>query len=110
MELEILDLQVASDLSGLALTLSYCIPSTCRAKDFEEIFNSYLQDMELPLMATIAEEYCQTNEGKSLATEDWILCKNPLIYFVNIYLKYDLWRRPVVRGRVSKYVTNGYRK
>jgi hypothetical protein len=72
MELEILNLQVSFDSSELALRLSYCIPSTCRAKDFEGIINSYLQDMELPLMATIAEEYCQTNEGKSLATEDWI--------------------------------------
>ncbi|XP_033609915.1 nose resistant to fluoxetine protein 6-like [Cryptotermes secundus] len=66
------DRTVAFDLSDLSLTLSYCIPSTCSAKDFEGIFNSYLQDMNLPLMTSVAEEYCQTNEGKSLATEDWI--------------------------------------
>jgi hypothetical protein len=72
MELVILNLQAASVSSGTSLTLSYCIPSTCSAKDFEEILNSYLQDMNLPLMATIAENSCQTNKGKSLATEDWI--------------------------------------
>jgi hypothetical protein len=72
MESEILNLQVVSGLSDMVLTLSYCIPSTCSAKDFEGILNSYLQDMDLPLMATVAEENCQTNEGKSLATEDWI--------------------------------------
>jgi hypothetical protein len=72
MELEILNLQVSFGSSELAITLSYCIPSTCGAKDFEGIINSYLQDMDLPLTATVSEEYCQTNEGKSLATEDWI--------------------------------------
>ncbi|PNF21736.1 hypothetical protein B7P43_G10360 [Cryptotermes secundus] len=66
------DRTVAFDLSDLSLTLSYCIPSTCSAKDFEEIFTSYLQDRNLPVMTSVAEEYCQTNEGKSLATEDWI--------------------------------------
>ncbi|PNF21712.1 hypothetical protein B7P43_G10359 [Cryptotermes secundus] len=66
------DRTVSFDLSDLGLTLSYCIPSTCSAKDFEGIFNSYLQDMNLPLVTSVAEEYCQTNEGKSLATEDWI--------------------------------------
>jgi hypothetical protein len=72
MEFEIFNLQLPPGLSNLALSLSYCVPSTCSAKDFEGIFNSYLQDWNLPLTATVAEDYCQTSEGKSLATEDWI--------------------------------------
>jgi len=55
-----------------ALTLSYCIPSTCTAKDLEDIFNSYLQGINLSITATTNEEYCQTNEGKELGTEDWV--------------------------------------
>jgi hypothetical protein len=57
---------------AMVLTLSYCIPSTCTAKDLEDIFDSYLQDINLPITATANEEYCQTNEKKELGTEDWV--------------------------------------
>jgi hypothetical protein len=57
---------------SMALTLSYCTPSTCTAMDLEKIFNSYLQSINLPITATINEEFCQTNEGKEFGTEDWV--------------------------------------
>jgi hypothetical protein len=71
-ELEIFNLQVASELLGMVLTLSYCIPSTCSAEAFEVIASSFLQAQNIPLQVSVSEEYCHTNEGKSFATEDWI--------------------------------------
>jgi hypothetical protein len=68
----VVNLQAISSKVAMALTLSYCIPSTCTAKDLEDIFNSYLQDINLNITATTNEEYCQTNEGKELGTEDWV--------------------------------------
>ena len=66
----VVTLQEILSAVSTALTLSFCIPSTCTAKDLEDIFNSYLQDINLPITATTNEEYCQTNEGKELGTED----------------------------------------
>jgi hypothetical protein len=68
----VVNLQAILSEVSMALTLSYCIPSTCTAKDLEDIFNSYLQDINLPITATTNEEYCQTNEGKELGTDDWV--------------------------------------
>jgi hypothetical protein len=52
--------------------LSYCIPSTCTPKDFADIFNSYLQEINISITAITNEEACQTSEGKELGTEDWV--------------------------------------
>jgi hypothetical protein len=71
-ELVIVNLQVASDLLGMVLTLSYCIPSTCSAEGFEVIVSSFLQAQNIPLKVSVSEEFCHTIERKSLATEDWI--------------------------------------
>jgi hypothetical protein len=68
----VVNLQAMLSEVAVALTLSYCIPSTCTAKDLEDIFNSYLQNINLPITATANEEYCQINEGKELGTEDWV--------------------------------------
>jgi hypothetical protein len=68
----VVNLQAILSEVAMALTLSYCIPSTCTAKDLEDIFNSYLQDINLTITATTNEEYCQTNERKKLGTEDWV--------------------------------------
>jgi hypothetical protein len=56
----------------VVLSLSYCIPSTCTANDLEDIFNFHLQNINLPVTATVNEKYCQTNDTKKLGTEDWI--------------------------------------
>jgi hypothetical protein len=68
----VVNLQVILSEVAMDLTLSYCIPSTCTAKDLEDIFNSYLHGINLPITAATNEEYCQTNEGKGLGTEDWV--------------------------------------
>ena len=66
------NLQATSSEAVMGLTLSYCIPSTCTAKDLENIFNLYLQVINLPIRAITNEEYCQTNEGKELGAEDCV--------------------------------------
>lgn len=68
----VVNLQAIFSEVSTALTLSYCIPSTCTAKDLGDIFNSYLQGINLSITATTNEDYCQTNEGKELGTEDWV--------------------------------------
>jgi hypothetical protein len=68
----VVNLQAILSAVAMVLTLSYCIPSTCTAKDLEDIFNSYLQSINQPITATTNEEYCQTNERKELGTEDWV--------------------------------------
>jgi hypothetical protein len=68
----VVNLQAIFPQVSTTLTLSYCIPSTCTAKDLEDIFNSYLQGINLSITATTNEEYCQTNEREELGAEDWV--------------------------------------
>jgi hypothetical protein len=71
----------------MVLSLSYCVPSTCTANDFEEIFNVYLQNANLPVLAATNEMYCQTNEGKKLGAEDWVTVYDLFISLISSYFR-----------------------
>ncbi|PSN39087.1 hypothetical protein C0J52_07351 [Blattella germanica] len=60
--------------NGVDLRLSYCIPSSCSAEEFQTMFNHNLSNVsnKINITVRVPQEMCQTSEGKKLALEDWI--------------------------------------
>ncbi|PSN45474.1 hypothetical protein C0J52_08664 [Blattella germanica] len=52
------------------ISMSYCIPSSCTPKNFEDALNLFL--LEQNVTATVNDVNCHTNKKKSLQTEDYI--------------------------------------
>ncbi|KAJ9592881.1 hypothetical protein L9F63_015459, partial [Diploptera punctata] len=66
--------ELSAQTSLLNLQLSYCIPSTCSIKDFENFLVKYISDLQIDINfnITIPDGMCQTTHGRTLGADDWI--------------------------------------